>query len=455
MNVTGAHTQAQDNKPSGTPPPPGPFGCELWSASSLKYADRFFSTDSFGSNQDTPYDPGPAPPPGPSLLDDSESNMLDNFFTTLNTGQLDMGDTWFNALSQDKGSNPFGLDWGEELPPTFEGSTTSLSQAPGLPYNNGPKRTNSLMGGMGPDSDILAAASMLYSQGINTAPNFGTPNYFTDGSMPGIPTSQHQNILKQEGGNPHRLLQPQHTTSFTLEQPTPADPQTTSNVRALRWGSDAGFVDQGYLRPPEMPNVEEQTNTLLDHVTVLLPEDSTSATNTRATSPARNPENANNPEWGGMGDKKPSHLHQGSRDATQSNLPPRKRLKAKSQPDENSDDIGTPPRMKRPKSSGGKQRRGSSDLLSRKLNNKAARENLTEEQKRTNHILSEQKRRNLIKTGFDDLCSLVPELRGGGFSKSAVLLQAADYLDEVLKGNNELRQQLNQLRAGNGFLIPR
>jgi hypothetical protein len=275
--------------------------------------------------------------------------------------------------------------------------------------------------------------------------------------MPGIPTSQHQNTIKQEQRNPNqRLLRPQHTASFSLDQPTPADPQTTTNVRTLRWGSDAGFVDQGYLRPPEMPNVEEQTNTLLDHVTVLLPDDSTSATNTRATSPVRNPpENTNNPEWGGVGDKNSPHFRQGGHNATETNLPPRKRLKAKSQPDENSDDTGTPPRMKRPKSSGGKQRRGSSDLLSRKPNNKAPRENLTEEQNRTNHILSEQKRRNLIKTGFDELCSLEPELRVGGFSKSAVILQAADYLDEILKGNDILRQQLTQLKAMNGFLIPR
>ncbi|QKX59900.1 uncharacterized protein TRUGW13939_07042 [Talaromyces rugulosus] len=445
MNVTGAQPQARE-EPSGSPPLPGPFGY------------------SFGANQDTPYDPGPAPPPGPSLLDVSESNMLDNFFTTLNTGQLDMGDTWFNALSQEKGTNPFGLDWADELPPTFEGSATSLSQAPALPYNsnNGPKRTNSLMGGMGPDSDILAAASMLYGNGIHTASNFGTHNFFPDSAMHGIPPTsqhQHQHALKQEEEDrPHqRLLRPQHTTSFNLEQPTPADPRTTTNVRTLRWGSDAGFVDQGYLRPPEMPNVEEQTNSLLDHVTVLLPDDSTSATNTRATSPARNPpENANDSGWGVTDDKNASHLRQGSRDKTESNLPPRKRLKAKSRPDENSDDTGTPPRMKRPKSSsGGKQRRGSNDLLSRKLSSKAARENLTEEQKRTNHILSEQKRRNLIKTGFEDLCSLVPELRGGGFSKSAMLLQAADYLDEVLQGNDVLRQQLNQLKAMNGFLIPR
>lgn len=43
---------------------------------------------------------------------------------------------------------------------------------------------------------------------------------------------------------------------------------------------------------------------------------------------------------------------------------------------------------------------------------KPTRENLTEEQKRENHIKSEQKRRTLIREGFEDLNNLVPGLRG-------------------------------------------
>ena len=73
---------------------------------------------------------------------------------------------------------------------------------------------------------------------------------------------------------------------------------------------------------------------------------------------------------------------------------------------------------------------------------KAARENLTEEQKRNNHILSEQKRRNLIKQGFEDLHMLVPELRSGNFSKSNVLVEAAIFLENLVKGNEELAAKL-------------
>lgn len=78
-----------------------------------------------------------------------------------------------------------------------------------------------------------------------------------------------------------------------------------------------------------------------------------------------------------------------------------------------------------------------------------ARENLTEDQKRENHIKSEQKRRTLIKEGFEDLNELVPDLRGGGFSKSAVLTMAADWLEDLVKCNAKLKEQLAQLEGRN------
>lgn len=81
---------------------------------------------------------------------------------------------------------------------------------------------------------------------------------------------------------------------------------------------------------------------------------------------------------------------------------------------------------------------------------KPTRENLTEEQKRSNHILSEQKRRNLIKRGFDDLHDLVPEIRNGGLSKSSILVAAADFLDKIIQENDQHRQFLNLATAADG-----
>ena len=79
------------------------------------------------------------------------------------------------------------------------------------------------------------------------------------------------------------------------------------------------------------------------------------------------------------------------------------------------------------------------------------RDNLTEAQKRENHIHSEQKRRNLIRQGFEELCALVPELKAGGYSKSAVLIHAANYLDDLKKGNARLRLYLQQLEGASQF----
>lgn len=143
----------------------------------------------------------------------------------------------------------------------------------------------------------------------------------------------------------------------------------------------------------------------------------------------------------------------------EADLRPRKKVKTKvKDEDDGSDEFEAASAKTKKSKSNSKNRRLSSTTespskrrKSQASNSKLSRENLSEEQKRSNHILSEQKRRNLIKQGFDDLCDLVPELQGGGFSKSAMLIQAADYLEEILRGNDDLKAQLADLRAGEGL----
>ena len=146
-----------------------------------------------------------------------------------------------------------------------------------------------------------------------------------------------------------------------------------------------------------------------------------------------------------------------NQDETESaKLKKRKKSKAKDDEYDDEEENGTASktsRKRRPKSLGGaadsdtpQKRRKSSPSAAPKM----TRENLTEDQKRENHIKSEQKRRTLIKEGFEDLNELVPDLRGGGFSKSAVLIMAADWLEELVNGNTKLKEQLAQLEAQNG-----
>lgn len=76
------------------------------------------------------------------------------------------------------------------------------------------------------------------------------------------------------------------------------------------------------------------------------------------------------------------------------------------------------------------------------------RENLSEEQKRSNHIMSEQKRRNLIKTGFDDITRMVPELRSGSLSKSNMLIEAGRFIRKMRDENRELEDLVGPIDKG-------
>ncbi|KAJ5172839.1 transcriptional regulator family: Helix-loop-helix [Penicillium capsulatum] len=409
-------------------PPPGPFGY------------------SFLSPMDTPFEQAPALPPGPSLLDDNESNMLDNFFTTMNANNF-TNDLWLRG-QQNKTSN-LNFDWSDELPPTFQGSTTSLSQ-PSLQEQQNFGKSGLLAGGA-PGADIYAAASMLYQGGMGpdmtstlSQQAFSGQHLPVNGvharraSLPAAPAQQPVSSPRNQipsGFHTSQML-------FDVHDPIPADQHPSRKVRSLHWGSDISFMDQGYVRPADQPDEETRTRDLLDHLGCFEPQ--SSAANTRAPSPNR---------MTGPHGQRASFASVDTDYSSQS----RKRQRTTNDSDPFSDEDDTGSRKSRVPGNA-KIRRASTDT-SRKAKvtpaSKAARENLTEEQKRTNHILSEQKRRNLIRQGFDDLCTLVPGLRGGGFSKSAMLTQAADWLEDITRGNEILKSQLADMKGINGLVMPR
>ena len=232
----------------------------------------------------------------------------------------------------------------------------------------------------------------------------------------------------------------------------------------VRWGSDVSFLEHGYVAPAGQETEEKVTSDMIHTMDGLLPQ--ASGPSTRAPSPkvfslqqvrrrqSTNTREANRPKHEDLSDE---HVRPQSR---------RKRKVSTGAADGVAleDDSESAGQLKRRKKStanlrtGAKPRRATTTGViadehedrdqSHSDGQKASRENLTEEQKRNNHILSEQKRRNLIKQGFDDLCELVPDLKGGGYSKSAMLVQAADWLENMLKGNEELRAMLAALKGG-------
>ncbi|KAI7905347.1 uncharacterized protein BX663DRAFT_469280 [Cokeromyces recurvatus] len=75
------------------------------------------------------------------------------------------------------------------------------------------------------------------------------------------------------------------------------------------------------------------------------------------------------------------------------------------------------------------------------------REILTNDQKRANHIASEQKRRNTIRGGFKELTELIPTLKNINHSKSTILFKSVDYIKKLEKGNKVLKERLTILQS--------
>ncbi|KAL6860072.1 Transcription factor [Amphichorda felina] len=63
---------------------------------------------------------------------------------------------------------------------------------------------------------------------------------------------------------------------------------------------------------------------------------------------------------------------------------------------------------------------------------------LTEEEKKQNHIASEQKRRQAIREGFDRLTELVPGLEGQGRSEGLVLKRTVEFMREKIEERRDL-----------------
>jgi hypothetical protein len=69
---------------------------------------------------------------------------------------------------------------------------------------------------------------------------------------------------------------------------------------------------------------------------------------------------------------------------------------------------------------------------------------LTEEEKKQNHIASEQKRRQAIREGFDRLTELVPGLEGQGRSEGLVLKRTVDFMREKIEERRVIVEQIEK-----------
>lgn len=85
---------------------------------------------------------------------------------------------------------------------------------------------------------------------------------------------------------------------------------------------------------------------------------------------------------------------------------------------------------------------GSTGCKRSKLN----RDLLTDDEKRVNHIASEQKRRNTIRMGFKEMTEIIPTLKNINNSKSTILFKAVEYIKHLDKRNRLLREKITSLQ---------
>lgn len=193
----------------------------------------------------------------------------------------------------------------------------------------------------------------------------------------------------------------------------------------ISFGSDTSFAPTGYQPSPHAPVVPDRESDISVKINAFL-----------TRNPSNNTTRANSPSGYRMNGDVSGMQHDDRI------VSPIAGLKRRAEDSEEFAEAKNA-RKSRPRSS------EPSSKMKKKSGQK--RDNLTEAQKRENHIHSEQKRRNLIRQGFEELCSMVPELKAGGYSKSAVLVHAANYLDDLKKGNARLRLYLQQLEAASGI----
>ncbi|KUI67094.1 hypothetical protein VM1G_03232 [Cytospora mali] len=310
-----------------------------------------------------------------------------------------------------------------------------------------------------PSADVLEAANSLMQGGshgrslsLQHEPTFSNGPQKTSTMGPPVGHLRHQqwSEFRQEG---RRMSQSNHAAEQEAVLATwMYGPDARSSHRQnappapidLQYGTDQNFSNKN--RPFVPPSEKESTEAIhQDHLRYLnafrLPN---SANTTRPSSPVYNGEE---PSFNLKTRAPPPIKVESNGDST------KKWRKNKRDEDEDDEDE---PQSAVSKTSARKRKQkgevanspgaeGAGSGKRRKSSAAVKRENLTEDQKRENHINSEKKRRKVIQVGFENLSHIVPDIKGGNPSKSAMLEATVAWLQDLLDGNETLKAQMSQL----------
>ncbi|KNG50026.1 helix-loop-helix dna-binding protein [Stemphylium lycopersici] len=414
-----------------------------------------FSNDFFDSAPTT-YDNN-----GQSILSDMENQQLDNFFSSTNPFDLLDSHPLPPALD-DKASAHDYNNWEDFIaPPTVHRVTSTIPDQARLQnsFHPEPQYTPSLHNNfLGNTEDELQAATTLFNHAQPSYTNGrshsfheqpASHSFLSNGSdlnQSSLPISMpahglmHERLGSLLPNNSGQGLDTQFSAPWPSKAPqhhqTDFGPplQKMDLKRSYTFGTDNSFNSPaGYSAPnghsgehsaarPSISDVEETHQHLLRAVAGIEAPSASPTAYPHASTLA-----------GASRDDDPSD--ESASDEELEDRPAKKRKKSQSRAGKD-----TPKKAVR-----NAKARNVSVVDEKKKRAPAAtqkthRENLTEEQKRNNHILSEQKRRDLIKQGYKDLNELVPAVRGGGLSKSQILVEAATFLEKLIEDNIAYRK---------------
>lgn len=424
------------------------------------------------------------PPPGDHpLLREHESGFLDSFFndpnnidpTSLSSMPTDFHGDTANAFANTN------FDWLNQSGAGFEGapgtSTPNVGQAGLGEWQNSSLNMQSASDNsrqMAPSADVYQAAGILHNN-TNTASRQQGSNAYS-----GVPYASGVNVQESNGfayppisnsNAPSYYNSPTTTNNPYNGYQQARFPEADSNNQfasgfnnngattgrrnvSLNFGSDDRFADRIHEASNVSSNITGPDKDLVDAITHgFTGQGKPSFAETHSAPMANMRKRGRNLE------DEDDNVKEEDASYDEDDPAPRKRRKGKSKDDEEEDyEEGSFGRGKKAKrrplpmrtsSATSREPLASPDQrLPRSAGPRPPRENLSEEQKRSNHIQSEQKRRNLIKQGFEDLTRMVPELRSGSLSKSNMLTEAARFIRKMRDENNALEALVGPLDKG-------
>ncbi|KAF1942035.1 hypothetical protein EJ02DRAFT_376692 [Clathrospora elynae] len=410
---------------------------------------------------------------GQSLLNDLESQHLTDFFSTTDPFDLPDSQAFPSAMDAKASAHDYN-NWADFIAPaTVHRVTTTIPDQAHLQHgfhheqHYAPSLHTDYMGNT---QDDLQAASTLFNNSQPSYSNSRSHNFHdpltssrnasatgaSESSLNALPmvVTPHGPIHEQLAA-----LIPNHHEQGTLDAQLAAQWAATSGgqqpfgpplpnpdpvlKRSYSFGTDYSFSNpSGYIVPNGQDNEMHAVHSSIHHLQrsqhiprTLVDIDGLGAGH--SGSPIEHGRNlpvcVSDPDDDELLDEAPSsedEEEEGSR-------PPKKRKKSTSRVSKDTPKKGARNAKNRKPSlmaESSKKKRTSAAAQ------RQQRENLTEEQKRNNHIHSEQKRRDLIKQGYEDLHELVPAVRGGGLSKSQVLMEAVNFLEKLIQDNDAYRQ---------------